>query len=881
VYKKISDYGIIGNLHSAALIGLDGSIDWLCMPHLDSPSVFGALLDDKNGGRFSVSPADEWDSTAEYLPDTNILITKFRTKAGIMQLVDFMPVDLSYKEERHELYRCAEILEGNMTVRMVFDPRFNYALTRTTIEKTAHGVMASGEDERIGLSCTSDIGFINNKATAEWHLSKGERVWMHLQYDAERPAPIDAVKSETALRETEAYWRDWLGKSETGRMIDLGPYKNMVERSALILKLLYYHPTGTIAAAATTSLPEGIGGVRNWDYRYTWVRDTSFTLQALFNLGHLSEMEGYFNWIRRLLSEHGAERLQIMYGLHGEEDLPEIELEHLEGYKGSRPVRTGNAAAGQKQLDIYGEIMDAALKLSDYVGKLDYELWPLLCGLCDYVVEHWREKDSGIWEVRGGPYHFVYSKVMCWLALDRGITIAHRYGFPGDLEKWEKTRAEIKQDVLDKGWNEEKKSFVQHYDTDSLDASSLLLPVLGFLPFDDPRIASTVEAVRKELGNGGFLYRYRADDHIPGGEGVFLLCNFWLIDCLTGLGRFDEADRLLRKMEGISNHLGIFSEEYDPEWKEMLGNIPQAFTHIGFINSVITIAQAKAAASEKEKTEGRRPHYTGFEKIVLNSGKPGEAIPPNELVSRLKQCMNFLRGAYFDTPGGRVAYERMSESEMYRHYLELSYSLNAMDLNGLRNREEKTAFWINLYNVIVIHGVIELGVRDSVKEIRNFFSRVRYRIGNFLFSPNDIEHGILRGNRRPPHSLFRRFGKSDPRLSYTLYPVDPRIHFALVCASSSCPPIDVYTAGELNSELDIAGRTFLNAGGIRLDKEENRASLSRIFKWYDRDFGTDMAERLRFIVRFLYDDTNRKYIEENAESIKVDYQKYDWRLNRY
>ncbi|HDZ84537.1 MAG TPA: glycoside hydrolase family 15 protein, partial [Nitrospirae bacterium] len=276
-------------------------------------------------------------------------------------------------------------------------------------------------------------------------------------------------------------------------------------------KGLYYEPSGAIAAAATTSLPEEVGGVRNWDYRYTWVRDASFTLQALFNLGHLSETEGYLRWIERLLSEHGAARMQIMYGLRGEENLPEEELSHLDGYKGSRPVRIGNEAAKQRQLDIYGELLDSALKLSRYVGKVDSEIWPFLRGICNHVVDHWKDRDSGIWEVRGGPFHFVYSKVMCWVALDRGIIIAKRYGFPADIKKWERTRDKIKEEVLEKGWNEKKQAFVQHYDTDALDSSNLLLPVLGFLPFDDQRVVSTVEAIRRELDHEGFLYRYAGD----------------------------------------------------------------------------------------------------------------------------------------------------------------------------------------------------------------------------------------------------------------------------------------------------------------------------------------------------------------------------------
>jgi GH15 family glucan-1,4-alpha-glucosidase len=375
VYKKISDYGIIGDLKSIALIGLDGSIDWMCLPYIDSPGIFSALLDDGKGGRFSVSPVEAWESAAEYISATNILQTRFRTETGVMKVTDFMPVCAcgreEMEEERHELYRLIEIPQGQVRVKVIFDPRFDYARNETSLTTNNTGIIAEGKNEVLVLSCSREINIPDNTRTVEWDLSEGERVWLHLNYGEVDSYGFNEKQAESALAETETYWKGWLNISETGRTVDAGPYRNMIDRSALVLKLLYYEPTGTIAAAATTSLPEQIGGERNWDYRYTWVRDTSFTLQALFNLGHLSETEGYIRWIEKLLSEHGAGKMQIMYGLRGEEKLPEEELDHLEGYKGSRPVRIGNEAAAQKQLDIYGELMDAALKLSDYVGKID------------------------------------------------------------------------------------------------------------------------------------------------------------------------------------------------------------------------------------------------------------------------------------------------------------------------------------------------------------------------------------------------------------------------------------------------------------------------------------------------------------------------------
>jgi len=885
MYKKISDYGIIGDLHSIALIGLDGSIDWMCLPHIDSPSIFGALLDDKKGGRFSITPVDEWDSVAEYVSSTNILQTRFRTRTGVMQITDFMPVSASgreeFEEEGHELYRLVEIPEGEIKAGIIFDPRFDYARAATRLEEQGNGITATGNNEVIALSCSRKINITNNTVNVEWNLSRRDRVWLNLRFGVEEPAELDPEKADKALIDTETYWKNWLNISETGRTIQLGPYKDRIERSALVLKLLYYEPTGTIAAAATTSLPEEIGGVRNWDYRYTWVRDTSFTLQALFNLGHLSETEGYIRWIEKLLSEHGAGKMQIMYGLRGEEDLPEQELDQLDGYKGSRPVRIGNGAADQKQLDIYGELMDAALKLSDYVGKIDAKVWPFLQGVCDYVVDHWRDKDSGIWEVRGGPYEFVYSKVMCWVALDRGIIIAKRYGFPADLKKWQKTCDTIKEEVLGKGWNDKKKAFVQHYETDALDSSNLLIPILGFLPFTDPKVISMVEATRRELSHDGFLYRYIGDDGLSGEEGTFLLCTFWLINNLIALGKLNEAEALIHRIEGIANHLGLFSEEYDVKWRESLGNFPQAFTHIGYINSVIALQQAKQKDTEHEKKELPKTNIMLAGKIVLNDGEPRQDIPPKEIAAYLKNSMNILRGAFFDTEKGRVAYERMQKSQAYAEYLELSYTLKKMNLDELKTAEEKIAFWVNLYNVIVIHGVVELGIRDSVKEVRNIFKRIQYQIADMLFSPEDIEHGILRGNRRPPNSLFKKLNKDDKRLGYSIQELDPRIHFALVCASSSCPPISFYSPEKIDEELTIAGESFLNGGGIKLDRERNRAVVSRIFKWYASDFGEIQAERLKFVAPYLYNDEDRKFLLNNAENMRIDYQDYDWRLNRY
>lgn len=891
MYKKIDDYGIIGDLHTVALVGSDGSIDWLCLPFIDSPSIFSAILDDKKGGSFILQPVEEWDSYFNYIPRTNILTTTFRTNSGMARITDFMPVPSCGEEimETHvpTLYRKVEVLQGHVKLHCLIKPRFNYAATIPLISRISKGcIQARTRETTIYFLSTEEIE-LTSEVTAEatWSLGTGKQVWLQMVISNEKPREINVGSVMTDLADTIQFWRRWLKKSETGRALDPGRYEDMINRSALALKLLYYNPTGAIAAAATTSLPEEIGGSRNWDYRYTWVRDTSFTLQALFRLGHLSETEGFLRWIESLLPRCSDGRMQIMYGLRGEEDLEERELNHLGGYKGSRPVRIGNGAAKQKQLDVYGEIMDAALKLSDYVGKIDSELWPMLRSICSYVLDHWTEQDMGIWEVRDGPHYFVYSKVMCWVALDRGIKIAGKYGFPGTTAIWQKTCNTIKQEVLSRGWNSDLGSFVQYYDSDVLDSSALLIPITGFLPFNDPKVISTIETIENRLTNQGLVYRYLVEDGLPGKEGAFLLCTFWLIDCLIGLGRINEAEELLGKIRETANDLGLFSEEYDPTWKECLGNFPQAFTHIGYINSVLNLLESKRTIEEKnmDTITGKRnriPYILG-KRIVLNSGTSRKKIPDEQLISDLKKTMNTLRGAFFDTAQGRVAYEQMSSSRVYTHYLELSRDLQNFSLDKYNSVEAATAFWINLYNVMVIHAVISLQIKDSVKEVRNFFTRAGYLLDRMFFNLDDIEHGVLRGNKKPPNSFFRVFSRDDPRNKYSLAHADPRIHFALVCASSSCPPIELYSEVNIDKELDIAGSSFINGGGLILEKNSMTVSLSRIFQWYGKDFGNNIPGILQRLARYIGNEHDRDFILDHLEDLNVQFQKYDWRLNRY
>lgn len=892
MYDKISDYGIIGDSRTVALVSRTGSIDWLCLPDIDSPSVFASILDDSKGGRFAVRPFGTYDFGSRYIEGTNILQTFFEASSGRVVLTDFMlmPTDRGRDLTGGSLvlYRKIEAESGEHEIEIIFDPRFDYARADADISVAEDVLIASGGGSTIRLDIAgAGTSVLSDSVRSTFTLREGDAVWLRLSTGGGGSARLSPVEGEAALDETIRYWREWLAKNETGRDLDTGAFKSLVDRSALTLKLLEYGPTGALAAAATTSLPEAIGGVRNWDYRYSWVRDSSLTIEALYGTGHLSEMENYLRWMRGVMCDYGG--FQVMYGLRGERELTEQTLDHLEGYRGSKPVRIGNGAWDQDQLDIYGEILDAAFRLSNYAGKIDLDMWEFLRRSCDTVVERWRDKDSGIWEVRDGPWHFVYSKIMCWVALDRGLKIARRYGFPAELGKWERERDLIRAEVLERGWNADKNAFVQHYDTDALDASCLLIPFYGFLPYDDSWMVSTAEAIQRELTEDGFVYRYRAQDGLPGEEGTFLICTYWLIENLIGQGRLDEARKLLVKMERTANELGLFAEEYDAATGEALGNFPQAFTHIGYINSVLALSRAEkdrkrrgtetASCSGKVKAFfNRRILFT--RRFILNSGEDVPSGAVADVAGDLKRLMNTLRGGFFHPAEGRVAYEEIAGSSFFRLYKACSSELSGFDLSSLRSPEERLAFWINIFNVLVIHGVIELGIRDSIKEVTNFFRRIGYNIGGMTFTADDIEHGILRGNARLPVTRQRPFRGNDPRLSLMTEHVDPRIHFALVCASRSCPPIEIYRAETLEKDLEISGRTFINSGGAIIDRGRGSMILSEIFRWYRDDFGGSNEAVLDFIAPYFYEEADRRFVEKNAGRLKISYEPYDWRLNR-
>ena len=580
VYKPISDYGIIGNMFSAALVARTGSIDWCCLPRFDSPSLFAAILDDKKGGKFGIEPTSQFESSQSYLNDTNILQTVFQTETGTVTLTDFMPC---YQRANgrfvqfNEIHRIAECTHGEVDLKVIFQPKPEYATVDPFLDITKYGVVVRGGKHYISLSASIPFKALRNQAKATISLQHGDKYSFVLRYGSASPLMGVIKNSLNKLAKTKAYWQQ-----QAEGCVFSGPYRDYIVRSYLALHLLVYSPTGAIIAAPTTSLPEEIGGERNWDYRFTWLRDASLTLNAFSALGHKEEAIGFMKWLLNVCDKCGP-KAQILYDIDFEDPLDERTLDHLEGYRKSRPVRIGNAAYSQRQLDIFGEVLDAAynyVEIGGYIGNKD---WLLLESFVDAACELWSEPDSGMWEMRGGPFHFVHSKVMCWVAVDRGIRLAQSLGRTEKVSYWQKAAEHIRNDIMDKGWNPEKEAFTQHYDTKAMDASALLMPLFGFLPASDKRVRSTINRTVAELSWNGLLRRYRTDetdDGLKGSEGVFLWCSFWLVRNFIRLGKKEDAVALYERLLGYGNHLGLFSEMVDPVSEETLGNFPQAFTHL-------------------------------------------------------------------------------------------------------------------------------------------------------------------------------------------------------------------------------------------------------------------------------------------------------------
>ena len=597
---RIEDYALIGDCETAALVDRNGSIDWLCWPDFSSEACFAALLGTEDNGYWRISPCDgKWKNTTRcYRDHTLILETTFEHPQGSIRLIDFMPV----RERFSDVVRIVEGLRGRLDLRMELALRFDYGRTVPWVTRLEDGVRAVAGPHLAILHASVPVRGEDLRTVADFTVSEGERIWFTLTYGPSHVDDPDPIDAEQALKDTEKFWLEW-----SGRLRYEGRYRDVVERSMITLKAMTFRPTGGVVAAMTTSLPEAIGGVRNWDYRYCWLRDTTFTLLALTNGGYFDEAEAWQDWLLRALAG-SPEQVQIMYGLKCERQLVEWEVDWLPGYENSSPVRVGNAAAGQVQLDIYGEVLDSFYHAQRSIACHSERDFRVLVKLLEHLETIWQEPDEGIWETRGGPQQFTYSKMMAWVAFDRAVQLAQRLNYAGPIDKWKSIRDAIHQQICDRAFSQKKNSFVQAYDSEELDAGLLLMPVVNFLPGRDPRVKGTVEAIERELMPGGLVLRYdtsKVQDGLPPGEGVFLACSFWMVSSLKAIGRYDDGRQLFERLLTLCNDLGLLSEEYDLQRKRLVGNFPQAFSHIALVNAAFDLEDGSDARGLNELPDDR------------------------------------------------------------------------------------------------------------------------------------------------------------------------------------------------------------------------------------------------------------------------------------
>ncbi len=583
---RIEDYALLGDTHTAALVGANGSIDWLCFPRFDSGACFAALLGGEKNGYWQIAPVGGYHRVSRrYRGETLVLETEFHTAEGTVRVVDCMP----RRSDHASVVRVIEGVSGRVAMRMDLVVRFDYGWIVPWMRRVGEHLHGIAGPDFVCLASPVETRSENFRTIAEFSVGPGDEVPFVFSWQSQYGDGVCGGDAANQVAETEAWWRTW-----SERCAYRGPWRDAVVRSLITLKALIYEPTGAIVAAATTSLPERVGGSRNWDYRYCWLRDATFSLDALIRAGYPEEAAAWRDWLLRVVAGDPAQ-LQIVYGPAGERRLTELQLDWLDGYEGSRPVRVGNAASAQVQLDVYGEVLDALQRARHAGMPPNPSAWPLLRALIDHVEVNWHQPDQGIWEVRSGPRHFTHSKVMAWVCVDRAIRAVERFGREGPVDRWRKLRTDIHDDICRRGTDPGRGCFVRAYGSSELDASLLLLPIVGFLPPDDQRVVRTIEAVQSDLSDDGLLRRYRTDsegnaDGLPGDEGVFLACSFWLVDALALLGQRDQAARLYQRLLGLRNDVGLLSEEYDPGHDRLVGNFPQAFSHVGLVNSAFNLA---------------------------------------------------------------------------------------------------------------------------------------------------------------------------------------------------------------------------------------------------------------------------------------------------
>lgn len=862
-HSPLSEYGAVGNGRGLALVSRTGSVDWMCVPRLDSPAVFAALLDDRSGGRFAIRPDRDFDAASAYRPGTNLLETRFRVRTGEARLTDFMPDGPDVRERPENAGRLIRRVRGEageVRLRIVCDVRFDYGRRPARWERRDNRCWRLVSRDRHLLLTASRPLFWEDR-TARLRVRAGETVWLVLDWGGE--SVPDEAALEGLLDSAERYWRGWRSEGGAGRLPPGGFWRDALDRSALALRLLQYRPAGAVAAGGTAALPVAPGGGDNRDDRVASIHEAADTLTALSALGRRREADAFVDWVRGVLRAADA---------GGPEDIQRLDrprppageriARHLAGYKGAEPVRLGRNPGEASALEISGEVLDLFFAFSRRGGEIGSGDWTRLRPLVDRAAATWRRPDSGRAEpsVRPG----IHARLMAWVALDRGIRIALRNGFRADLARWRNERAAVRQDILRRGVSRRTGAFRTDDETGGTDDGVLRIPLVGFLPATDRRVAATLRELDAD--------RLREDG--------FLLPFFRYLRCRILQGRLDEVAEGLRRVREFSGPSGLLGERYDPVFREIGGNLPRASAHAACALATLEYLAARNAPPPPPSPLWSRRAARLFRPARLSPPRrPRREAVPADPNRALRDVLRRLADHFYDAHEQRVDYAGIRSSAVFDRMRDCVADLRGFDPETLGTDAERIAFWINLFNLLTIHAVVALGVRDSVREIPFFFRRATYVVGGRSYRLGDIEHGVLRGNRRPPFRPSRPFGPADPRLRTLPETPDPRTIFGLVRAARTGPPLGVYAADTLGRRLDASARVFLN-GTSRLDMRDRTLWVSELFKRRRSDIGARDADLVRFVARFWYRTDPADWLVSEADRIAIRYFPFDWRLNR-
>lgn len=869
--KKIGDYGVIGNGAAAALVGRDGAIDWLCLPQIDSESVFAALLDPQRGGAFTVEPPgrwqEDWDTAQSYIEGTNVLRTRFRTRGGEVELTDFMPIGSSSENTIPYLVRRITGIHGDTRLRITVSARLRYARVAVTWQQqTACAWSLHGDDGTYSITTSSPVHWHEDQTSVA--IGAGETFWIAFGAEQQRSTTADI---EAHLNTTIDYWRRWISHRHPDDRRAHSTWRQQLVRSDLLLALLQSPATGAIYSAITASIPRTLYGMRACDGRYEDVFACALYVEALLGFGHVDAAQQYLlHAIARLPSPRTL--------LHAPRS---VALDHLSGYRGT-PAAVQSEAVAQCDYTTVGFLLDAALLLSRHGVPIERSLWEQLQPLVDFAAQTWPHPDLGYATSSLGPRHFTLSKLLWWMALDRGVKLAQRYGYPGDVDWWKEQRQAVRDTIITQSYRADKGLFAMHPDSDEIDPALLLLPITGFLPADDPRVKRTLAAIELVVRGAQESNRSSEEVDVAVEPHFHNLFPYWHVNCLILQQRFDDAEERLRLLHTTSNHLGLFGEHFDGLFREINGNFPAGRVHAAYAVTVMNFFNGLNRLQRSEPPAPERRLGMVFRSHLLNPVSDqtnGSALSPSHDADQmLQQALNELRREFYDAHEQTLEYARIRGTQSYQRFRDAITALREFDPLVLESDAHRLVFWLNVFNAAVIHGIVELGLTRSVRDVPLFFDRIQYKIGRFLFTPSDIEHGILRANAPPPGKRRNKFIQKDPRCRLGPGSCDLRVHFAMFRGTRSAPYLDVYILDRLESMLNDAARVSVNAAA-QVVKKKRTLLLPEQIAWYRQDFPQENTQFVSYLSRFFNDPEVVEWLGENAHRVNIEYQSFDWRLN--